>query len=252
MTTTRRIRWLLLACFLPAVSACGMLINAVLPGAPRAITDDRITDFRGALEAYEKEHHTLPDSAQQVCPTRNLRDCSWIRTGWRFEDGWGRRLVYRRHHDNYEVRSSGPDRRLNTADDVVADRAREREAVARFQGCYRLETEEVLLRGKLLLLTAAPTGHGAFRGRLEIPHYHLGPYWHVNPPDQILVVWREHHSALQARLRTDVGGLTGTLVRASNWRSGRPVELTARREPCSAQDERAAAAAAAAGDEGPR
>jgi hypothetical protein len=77
-------------------------------------TSVRMAEVRRLIARYRAAHGSFPAVLDEVFPT--------TRSEWVMDyehDAWGGALLYRRRDDDYELRSSGPDRQFGTADDIV-------------------------------------------------------------------------------------------------------------------------------------
>jgi len=104
---TRRI------CLLVAVA-----IVAVACGGGRAVTEKRMLEWGPILNLYLSTNYdggnSYPEALEELDPE--------FREGLKFEDGWGKRFLYRRLRvDKYNIISAGPDGEFGNEDDVVLE-----------------------------------------------------------------------------------------------------------------------------------
>ena len=90
-------------------------------------TDEQRTEgalgiLHTAVARYVRDRGRLPDSLAAVLELglpAELPHEAFRPKAWWLVDGWGEAMTLTRLADGYRLRSAGPDRRLNTADDVV-------------------------------------------------------------------------------------------------------------------------------------
>jgi hypothetical protein len=174
----------------------------VFPAAGRPYTTEwRIEDLRTAIEWFEAGTDSLPVELSTACFPTPRGGCSDLRQlGFREEDGWGTLLRYRRLGDDYEVRSAGRDRRMDTDDDIVVLRSRERRIVAERAGCWRLSTRLALLDTLVITLSADALAPGIYKAAPTFRPY-WDPRWRAGGDGSIEVTWREVHSVITMHLR---------------------------------------------------
>ena len=81
---------------------------------PLTHTRSRIGNSQYLLRVYCESHGRYPSSLAEALPGSRAE---WT-VSYDF-DGWGQPLIYRADDRSYELRSAGPDRQLNTVDDVI-------------------------------------------------------------------------------------------------------------------------------------
>ncbi len=83
---------------------------------PRDRTWMRLHALRVLIQRYADRHGSLPGSIGDFLPPG--REGAYYRI-----DAWGEEISYSVRGKSYEFRSRGPDRQLNTSDDLVMDKA---------------------------------------------------------------------------------------------------------------------------------
>jgi hypothetical protein len=155
-----------------------------------------IGTLRRAIAAYETAHGALPADLQDICPgiPAWCRDELWPGIP-PFTDQWRRPLLYERLGKEYVIRSSGPDRRAGTKDDVWYQPSVESQVVKTVAGCYHVETRwKDYPRTAPLVLDTATLRVGMYRAAPRLLSYPF-PYWEVRGVDSIVVVWPGAESA---------------------------------------------------------
>jgi len=144
-------------------------------------TQDQIFYIRVAIAAFDSAHGRLPEQLREICEPGSA--CPWMLPGDNLDglkDGWGVPFVYERVHEEYELRSAGPDMHPHTADDVVFRPSIEHARMMQAAGCYEANFDwwEEYSGGHLILDTTA-IAPGAFVLRpAQRSHYSMAS-WQV-------------------------------------------------------------------------
>ena len=108
-------------------------------GTPERGTWSVMSNVSLAIEYYRESEGSLPSSLSDVCLAR--AGCRVLPSTDLIVDGWGRALSYEAGGVDYELRSSGPDGEMLTADDIVFDTRLHAKLVKRATGCYQVDLQ---------------------------------------------------------------------------------------------------------------
>jgi len=186
---------------------------------PQAVSSTRIRELHRQIERFHAVRGHLPESISDLC-TLSGAECRPEDT-IRYRDGWGQGISYRGTGREFELRSAGHDRRLNTNDDLVLSSALERENVRRLSGCYLVEgdtwvdldqrvRQRVSFAQLRLDTTATQDVGGGYSVAPTPPAYSGGrAFWQPKDSNSLAVVWTvgfaNQQLALTARESTLIG-----------------------------------------------
>jgi len=169
--------------------------------------------IRGAIRDFRKAQQRLPKTLQEICPSmRGDSDCYFWALGQPFVDAWQSPFRYALVEGEFELSSSGPDKRAGTADDITFRPLRERASVRSFAGCYQLQFSKWReFPGNTLVLDTTERTTGMYAIRPAIPGYRVAE-WYPTSGDSVEVEWvAMHHSALLSFTRRG-DSLSGNLT----------------------------------------
>jgi len=215
---------------------CGIALLIVAPKCPsedsaRSATYWRIRGVRVAIATFEAREGRLPAVLDEICPVEE--PCPLMPPGESLADAWGEAFHYRRTgSDQYVLISTGPDRLLDTADDLQFSVADERELVARVHGCYQVDFSWWSdFPGSTLTLDTSSVLAGRHPANPTPTGYFAGA-WIVRLPDTVEVTWSLGEIVSRLKLVPTDQGLVGH-ASVVNRRSRRVV---ADRVSCSQRD----------------
>ena len=95
-----------------------LAVFAIACGGGLAVTEKRMLEWAPILNMYMGSNfaggNSYPEALEELDPE--------FRQGLKFEDGWGKRFLYRRlRGDKYNIISAGPDGEFGNEDDVVLE-----------------------------------------------------------------------------------------------------------------------------------
>lgn len=193
---------LVCATTLVSVAASCPTEKAAVPRERTDPTRTLINNIREAIFRFERTNGRLPEDLAEVCPEDNscpMDQLDMEREGVR--DRWGQRLIYRKKGADYELRSAGPDGQADTDDDIVYDRAAERELMRKVAGCYEVDFSRwSRYPGGPLVLDTASVAPGVYRLRPMLGRYDH-PVWVPVSQDSIQLTWFEVHSITRINFR---------------------------------------------------
>jgi len=118
-----------------SLGACGMRGHPAPSPDPEFVTVGRLAGAQINIGEYARRYGHPPAALADVCVGELARYCLSSRPD-SARDGWGTLLAYALVGAEYELRSGGVDRRMNTEDDLVVRSSRVREQVGEVAGCY--------------------------------------------------------------------------------------------------------------------
>lgn len=223
--------------------ACGQLacvgVSQSADAERQAVNRYHLLEIRGAVTRFQRAQGRLPVALQEVCPSmRGDESCPFWPVGQSLVDVWESPFLYELMDGEYELSSSGPDKRPHTVDDITFRPSQEREFVRSAAGCYRLEFSKWReFPGNTLVLDTNGRDPGHYQVSPTIPGY-MTESWYPASRESVSVQWvAMHHSAL-LDLQRSGDSLVGTLsggggVASPGW--GDPPKrerITATRTSC--------------------
>ncbi len=152
-----------------AVNACEIRKNPIPQPDPEFVTVFRLTGAQMRIAEYSRVHGYPPATLADVCEGGLQPSCAKERPD-STRDGWGTGLAYIRDGDDYELRSGGIDRRMNTPDDLVVRSSRVRAQVGEIAGCYAIPApRHGRYPGHRVMLDSTTLKPGIYRARMVPP-----------------------------------------------------------------------------------
>lgn len=211
-----------------ALWAAGCVFNATrAPTGAASIANMRMLGT--AVEVFRSAEGQLPETLQEICT--NSRACEHL-VPEGMVDEWRMPVRYSRNSSDYVLQSAGPDRRFDTADDLVVSTAYRREMVQRLAGCYAISVpwwNE--FPGEKLLLRREPKGSDSYVLLPEV--YGAAGAWRPISGDSVELTWIHGVAVTRMVLRgSPDGSLHGWWRAGGEYRSSRTRQVTAQRVAC--------------------
>jgi hypothetical protein len=206
--------------------------GCVFNGAGRPKGDatlDNVRTLGTAIEAFRAAEGELPETLDAICT--NPRACDHYLPA-RAVDEWSMRIRYDHDGTDYSLRSAGPDRRFDTADDLVFSTVDQRERTRLLAGCYvvSLPWWEDFTGGRLVLRTE-PKGPSSYTLLPEV--YGATGAWRPIAGDSVELSWARGLGIIRMVLhRSPDGSLHGWWRAGGEYRSSRTRQVTAMRGNC--------------------
>ena len=215
----------------PAAAAIILLLTAQScgPGADRSAWGTRvaINTVRDAISAFQKHQGRLPRTLGELCT--EAAACDQLPPGG-VRDPWGSEIAYSLTGEEYELRSPGADRTLNTPDDISFVPSWERTLVIRSAGCYRVQVPEWDgLAGERVVLDTLPRATGLYR-LLPAVAGREG-FWFPHG-DSISLIWLRTPDVTRIVLNPGDTGMQGYWITSGERSRSGPREVRAARARC--------------------